>query len=136
MNVRFTTFCSIQLKMNYRTPRRGKAPSSIGVRRPTERINEERAGLGSGQGACHSYVVNHFFHCKPLWFTVKKSGLQQASSGLSQLQQIAQFLPGHLHSIHSAIRMINRHLDKGFEPSRIEFDDFLVNVLKLTSARL
>lgn len=83
--------------MNYRTPRRGKAPSSTGVRRPAERTNEERAGLGSGQGACHSYVVNHFFHCKPLWFTVKKSGLQQASSGLSQLQQIAQFLPGHLH---------------------------------------
>lgn len=135
MNVRFTTFCSIQLKMNYRTPRRGKAPSSIGVRRPTERINEERAGLGSGQGACRSYVVNHFFTVNHCGYS-EKSGLQQASSGLSQLQQIAQFLPGHLHSIHSAIRMINRHPDKGFEPSRIEFDDFLVNVLKLTSARL
>lgn len=60
----------------------------------------------------------------------------QALSGLRQLQQIAQFLLSNLHSIHSTIGMINRHPDKGFELSRIEFDDFLVNVLKLTSTRL
>lgn len=32
--------------------------------------------------------------------------------------------------------MISGHPDEGFEPSRVEFDDFFVDVLKLTIARL